>query len=442
MNSSTSENILDEFISKYKPDGEVSFEDDDSNALFEAVARYANNSKPLPSTAQEIDDFLESIPLFATRMPEPGQESEAFKAVQSLMGSKEAEPDGQTVGQFKDRGNNAYKLAIRLGDAKEGEKEADKKLRLETRKKKIYEALNAYYSAIQNKDSLVIDETQTREDADRLLSQIYGNIAASHMLLENHGHCVNECKLAIKLWKKNIKAYYRMGLSLFKLHKYQASFITIQQGLQLSVQEKSAAEFKQFIALAQKVVLAWKRADEYERKLVETKRQQYETKIKEDEEVKTILAARKIVLGPAQFRQDVTTQYEGAKYYVGEKKELHMPLILLYPEVGQSDFLRDVDEYATMNDVLNILFPVGQPPLPWDEHNQYRNGNLEVFCYIPQSDKPLDKLNGIDDANGVKLPVPLKMGLGHALAQLCKKGHLVPKFPTFCIAPKQPAVKK
>lgn len=452
MNSQASASVLDDFISKFKPDGQINFDEDDSNDLFEAVARFANKSKPLPTNPDEIDAFLEEIPLFATRMPEAGKESSAFKAVQALMAQSSSNGDGEgtpgtttegeavldekTVGKLKDSGNNAYRLAVRLGEEKPNETSADRERRVTARKKKIYEALNHYYTAIDHKGTLVIDENQTQEDADRLLSQIYGNIAASHALLENHGHVVNESKKAIKLNKGNIKAYYRMANSLFKLHKYQQSFVSLQQGLQQCIAVKAAAEYKQFVTLAQKVVLAWKRHDDYERQKVIKAQLAQEEEQKRLDEVEKVLKQRKIIVGKGHFKMETPQQQSGAKMYVGPKKELHFPVIMLYPEVNQSDFLQDVDEYTTMQDLLNLLFPVGGQHAPWDRAKQYNQKDIEVYCYVPKNPEDADKVS-VDDSNGVRMAVPLKVGLGHALSTMCKKGYIVPKFPTFCVSLKK-----
>eukprot|EP00461_Guttulinopsis_vulgaris_P000557 UN00557 len=74
----------------------------------------------------------------------------------------------------------------------------------------------------------------------------------------------------------------------------------------------------------------------------------------------------------------MSAQYNG-KIYVGPKKELHFPVVFLYPILGQSDFLQDVDEYTTIQDMLNLLFPVGGQPAPWDKGHQYKQGNMQVW---------------------------------------------------------------
>jgi len=115
---------------------------------------------------------------------------------------------------------------------------------------------------------------------------------------------------------------------------------------------------------------------------------------------------------------------------------------MLYPEKNQSDFLKDVDEYTTMQDVLNLLFPLNGAPAPWDTEGNYNQKNVEVYCYVPkdiaaaQAAATNGKAFPVDDLNGVRMAVPLKVGIGHALGTMCKKGYIVPGFPTFCISPK------
>lgn len=428
---------LDQLINTFQPDGKLDFEDDGYNDLFAAVATLANNSKPLPENPQEIDDFLESIPLFATKPPERGKESEAFLALQALQQSQEV-PDDQLVEKFKEAGNNSYRLALRLSESKPKESDADRDRRIKARKVKIYDALNHYYSAVENGDKLYNNEAddRTKEEKDRVISLIYGNIAAAHLLLENHGHCVDECKRAIRLWKENIKCYYRMAQSLFKLHKYPQSFVVIQQGMQRCIAAKSATEYKQFVVLAQQVTVAWKRNEEY----MQGKYKEKQAKLQQDSEelkaAKALCEKRKIPIGVPQF--NMSNQYQG-KIYVGAKKELHFPVIFLYPLLNQSDFMQDVDEYTTIEDMLNMLFPAGGAPAPWDAGNQYRQGNMRVWVRVGKAQSFVEDSMRVDSTTGagVEVEVPLKAGLGHALQTLAKKGYIVPGWPTFCVTPKQ-----
>ena len=103
-------------------------------------------------------------------------------------------------------------------------------------KTKYKEALDCYSKAIQQKTD------------DKLANSIYySNRAAVHLALgiictfsllistkENYGHTIEDCKEAIKLNDKNIKAYYRAARASFMLEKYQQSLTFCNLGLQVN----------------------------------------------------------------------------------------------------------------------------------------------------------------------------------------------------------------
>ncbi|CAH8652212.1 unnamed protein product, partial [Heterobilharzia americana] len=55
-----------------------------------------------------------------------------------------------------------------------------------------------------------------------------------------------------------------------------------------------------------------------------------------------------------------------SKFYVDSLGKLHWPILFMYPEFGQTDFLRDVIESSTVIDCLKLVFDVNQPPPSWD----------------------------------------------------------------------------
>lgn len=53
---------------------------------------------------------------------------------------------------------------------------------------------------------------------------------------------------------------------------------------------------------------------------------------------------------------------------------LSFPVILLYPEHGQSDFVKAFSEAEKLGDHLEYIFP-----LPWDEQHEYTLDNVEAY---------------------------------------------------------------
>ncbi|KAH9591296.1 Tetratricopeptide repeat protein 4, variant 2 [Schistosoma haematobium] len=68
-------------------------------------------------------------------------------------------------------------------------------------------------------------------------------------------------------------------------------------------------------------------------------------------------------------------------FYVDSLGKFHWPILFMYPEFGQTDFLRDVIESSMIIDCLKLVFDVNQPPPPWDPKRLYslEDDAIEVY---------------------------------------------------------------
>lgn len=72
--------------------------------------------------------------------------------------------------------------------------------------------------------------------------------------------------------------------------------------------------------------------------------------------------------------------------WIDNEGVLHWRVLILYPEVGQSDILQDVPEEATIGAVLDTLL---QQPPAWDSHHAYVRSAVELV-YQRQLAEPLE----------------------------------------------------
>lgn len=414
---------LDDMIQKYA-NGSVTFDSDESDALFEAVAKKANKLRPLPETKEEIEEFLESIPLFASRMPEEGKESDAFKALKQVINKM---PVDKRASNFRENGNKSFKLAVRLGEPRPNETAEDKARRLQARIEKYHDAINSYTAAlnidIESKD---------------LLSTIYANRAQCQLALENYGKTVDDCKQAIAANPMNHKAYFRAATALFKLHKLEPAFGVCYRAITTIdvCKTKGTAERKAFIELMKKIVDVYKRTIAVEKQKYEERKAAEEKKAAEKAVLDAAIEKRGLKMGAEQFR-DITVHYQGQPR-VDEKGILHWPVVFLYPSKEQSDFVQDCSEQTKVSDILKLMFPPTAAPPPWDEDGEYVCGQLEVYVRVGQSDVYGEDAVRIDSQHGTKVVVNQSLTLGHALKALAKKGHVIPGYPIFCVEPLNP----
>jgi tetratricopeptide (TPR) repeat protein len=276
-------------------------------------------------------------------------------------------------------------------------------------------------------------EEEKTEEVKNAASVIYSNITQVHLAQENFGHAFNRARQAIRLNPKNHKAYYRASMALYRVHKYQHAFMVLRKGLSVLTSEASKAERTAMLELGKKVVTNWRREEEAHNAKKERKRIAEEQRLAEKTALDTVLAKRKINVGISQF-SNTDAGYTG-KIYVDAKKQLHFPVVMLYPEAQQSDFLQDVDEYTTFADILGMMFPPNVPGAPWDTKGDYVVGNLEVYVKVGESQSWAEDTLRVDAEKGEKIPIKTSTSIGHALTAACKKGYVVPGFPTFCVAP-------
>ncbi len=425
---------LNDMIDQYTEDGVVDFESDSSDALFEAVARYANNNKPLPSTPEDIQKLLQSMPLTATHMPAPGEESDAFKGLQAMI---DEVPIESRMYNYKESGNRSYKLAVRLAEPRPNETAVDRARRFETRRNKLHEAHSFYTQAL-----LVAPEGDDKEP--ELKATLYLNRAQVQSTLENYGYCVRDCEKSLKLRPDSAKAFYRAAFALFKLHKYPQSFLLLRQGLTLPTVTKGSSEQKQFIALAKKVLPAWKRVDDAEHARAAKRAADKAEADAKQALLDAALAKRGLVVGPAQFTGAVG-QYDAKPYLNASDKAVHWPVVFLYPAEGQSDYFADVSEDATVGELIKKLF---SEPAPWDADRAYTPATVEVYCNVPAAAGAASGTTtaaaaaaaegeevrvDVEGKNTVKVTVAQSSTLGHALKALTKRGYVIPEVPTFCV---------
>ena len=102
---------------------------------------------------------------------------------------------------------------------------------------------------------------------------------------------------------------------------------------------------------------------------------------------------RGYVMGKRMFR--VAHMYQGTPHWLDNDvatNEIIFPVIFLYPEYDQSDFVQNFSEYLTFRDQLEVLFPVAGS-CEWDARREYVVDRLAVYLQtnaadLRDSDKP------------------------------------------------------
>uniref|UniRef100_A0A7S0DRC5 Cns1/TTC4 wheel domain-containing protein n=1 Tax=Amorphochlora amoebiformis TaxID=1561963 RepID=A0A7S0DRC5_9EUKA len=286
-----------------------------------------------PDNPEEIDEYLNQIPLFAKERPSGENMSEAWKMVEAM----EAETDPKVKAtNLKDNGNECFKAGP----------------------KRYKDALEFYQQALD------------AQCGDRMLeATILVNRALIHIKQENYGKAIHECREALKKNIKNLKAYCRAGIASLALGKKKEAMRWYEHGQKYTGDDFLKRNYVRNLMKKCQIEIE----KELEKK--EKAKINRNIKAKAEEMVKEAVKLRKLNCGPQTFTGE-------HKPKLDEKGCLHWPVLFLYPEFLQSDFVQSMHELRSFKEQLGQMFPPAVAPAPWDRKGNYSMGSLEIFVEV------------------------------------------------------------
>uniref|UniRef100_A0A7S2X907 Cns1/TTC4 wheel domain-containing protein n=1 Tax=Lotharella oceanica TaxID=641309 RepID=A0A7S2X907_9EUKA len=325
-----------------------------------------------PDNPEDIDAYVNNIPLFSKARPSKDKQGDAWKMVEAI----EANQDPKVKAtELKNNGNECFKAGP----------------------KRWKDAITFYTQAIDEECG----------DA-RLDSVCLSNRALIHMKQKNYGKCIDDCKLAIEKNPRNPKAYLRAGQASWELGKRKEAMRWYEWTL-----KRAGDDFlkKNYVV---NLIKKSERILEEDRKKAEEKRRRKVLKEKAED-----ILANAIKLRDVQITgETLNGEY---KPKLDDKGCIHWPVLFMYPEFLQTDFIQDFHELRTFKDQLSLMFPPKGSSPPWDKKGAYRLSELEVFVEVKSK-----------TAHSVR-----KVGIEDALAGgLTTKGNIVAGVPTFMVLSK------
>uniref|UniRef100_A0A452RD19 Tetratricopeptide repeat domain 4 n=1 Tax=Ursus americanus TaxID=9643 RepID=A0A452RD19_URSAM len=291
---------------------------------------------------------FEKVPLFMKKAPSEidPNENPDLACLQSIIFDEERSPEEQAK-TYKDEGNDYFK------------------------EKDYKKAVISYTEGLKKKCT----------DPD-LNAVLYTNRAAAQYYLGNFRSALNDVTAARKLKPCHLKAIVRGALCHLELKNFAEAVNWCDEGLQIDAREKKLLEMR---AKADKLKRTEQR-DIRKAKLKEKKEQN------RNEALLQAIKARNIRLVSEAAGQDEDSDSEGpgelfldglssenpygARLTVDEQGRLSWPVLFLYPEHAQSDFIAAFHEDSRLIDHLMVMF--GETP-SWDLERKYCPDNLEVY---------------------------------------------------------------
>jgi tetratricopeptide (TPR) repeat protein len=284
----------------------------------------------------------------------------------------------------------------------------------------------------------------------------YSNRAAAHLKLGNVGKALQDAEAALVLQKTNVKCRYRAAVAANKLEKFDkaaahcaAALATLHAlGLAKSADAAAMAGEKMKAAVGLELQAAAREAQ----KLAD------EAEAAATSEMARALEKRRVKMGLPLFSQQrsytatdpVFDEQGGSAGDTGDRLVL-WPVLVVYPEVSgtsigeQSDYLKQVSEDATMDDLVATLFPDDAPPPPWDVSGAYGVAPDRLAAeYRVRWTMPVEEADSDDERDFVGSTFgpddvgPWKrVSRSTTIAQLiARQDYIVPKFPVIYLIPK------
>ncbi|XP_007257243.3 tetratricopeptide repeat protein 4 [Astyanax mexicanus] len=335
MAQSDSDDGMDEFMEKFK------------------TQKYKN-----AFNESNWEEEFEKVPMFMKTAPEEIDplKNPDLACIQSIIHDDDRPPEEQAK-SLKDEGNEYFK------------------------EKNYKKAIVAYTEGLKKNCS----------DSD-LNAILYTNRAAAHFYLGNMRSALNDATAARRLKSDHIKAIIRGAQCCMELHNYAEALQWCDEGLRILPTEKKLQELR---AKADKQ----KRAAERDARKAKAKVKKERT---DRDALLTAVKERGIKLMPGQRQHRSSDSEEddgaegsaadmaelnldgfstqeatGAKVYLDEQGVLHWPVLFLYPEYRQTDFISAFCENSSFIDHLTVMF--GEELPPWDTDKKYCPQNLQLF---------------------------------------------------------------
>lgn len=211
-------------------------------------------------------------------------------------------------------------------------------------------------------------------DDNELNSALYGNRAAAHFHLGKYWDSLKDAEKSFSLNSKNIKALNRWAKCLFELKKFQECVDLCQKHPKNETLEKLEKQAK----------IELKKKDRDKRK------QENEMKKRKEMQEKIVNAVNKRGIKFEGSLFEPRDPAAAGHHVVIENEELIWPVIFLYPEYGQSDFIERFNENDTFMDHLKVMFGDESVSPAWDVKQKYKTHKISVKFISPTSGSFVD----------------------------------------------------
>lgn len=226
---------------------------------------------------------------------------------------------------------------------------------------------------------------------DALLNAtLRSNRAAAHVMLKNWGKAYADAVAALDAEVLAVpaqhKACRRAASAAYKLRKLEETEGMLERWRAVPCADE--AQLAEVSKEMEKLALGVREV----REAAAAKEREAEVGRRMAQELEAVLVARGLRVGEwddPSLQQQCVGPHTGARvWYDAELDEVHWPVLLLYPEPAQSDFIQDMCEGEALLPHLAEMFGVdGEGAPDWDRERKYRPAALSVYLlYLHEAD--------------------------------------------------------
>ncbi|KAG7487735.1 hypothetical protein MATL_G00026680 [Megalops atlanticus] len=335
-------------------------DNESDDGMDEFMDKFATHKYKGAFNEDKWEEEFDKIPMFMKKAPEeidPKTHPE-LACLQSIIHDDDRPPEEQAK-SLKDEGNEYFK------------------------EKNYKKAIVAYTEGLKKKCS----------DTD-LNTILHTNRAASHFHLGNMRSALNDAVAAKKLKPDHLKALIRGAQCCMELRNYGDALQWCEEGLRVQPKDRklqelraTADKLKRTMERDARKAKAKEKKDRCEREALLGAIQKRGIKLlkpehpskrssdsEEDDEGDCGTAA---ALAGMDLDGLCSQEATGSRVFLDEHGTLHWPVLFLYPEHRQTDFISAFNESSSFTDHLTVMF--GEELPPWDIDRKYHPQNLELY---------------------------------------------------------------
>ncbi|XP_037626511.1 tetratricopeptide repeat protein 4 isoform X2 [Sebastes umbrosus] len=303
------------------------------------------------------EEEFDAIPMFMKKAPEeidPKKHPE-LACLQAIIHDEDRPPEEQAK-SLKDEGNAYFK------------------------EKNYEKAILSYTAALKKKCG-----------DQELDTVILTNRAAAHFHLGNMRSALNDAAAAKKIKPDHLKALIRGAQSCIELRNFAEAIHWCDEGLKVHPTDKKLQEMRATADKHKRAAERDARKAKIKEKKLHGEKEALLAAIK-DRGIKLLQSSKPHKRGSdsededegssaaiSQLRLDGLSSQDatGAQVFLDEQRSLHWPVLFLYPEHQQTDFISAFCENNCFTDHLAVMF--GEELPPWDADRKYHSQNLQLY---------------------------------------------------------------